>query len=287
MTHTEQRQRLRAILTGNACLSPASVYDGLSARVAESVGYTFGMLAGSVASNTTLAAPDLIVLTLTEFADQIRRIMRASDLSLLVDADHGYGNALNVMRTVQEVEHAGASALSIEDTVLPLRFGAPEGVDEVISTEEMVGKLRAAVLARKDPSFVILGRTSSLKAEGLDGAGARAKVYAATGVDGIFVVGLETLDQAEAIHQACGLPLVIGTAPASIKAADLAARGARVLLLGHQPLAAAVKALRETYQHLYAGSPASELRDRIASGAEMNSYTAGDDYRTWVGDYLR
>src|SRR5512134_790551 len=127
MSHTEQRKRLRAVFAGTRCLSPASVYDGLSARVAESVGYQIGMLAGSVASFTTLAAPDLIVLTLTEFAEQIRRIMRASTLSLIVDADHGYGNALNVMRTIRELEHAGVSALSIEDTALPTPFGQPEG----------------------------------------------------------------------------------------------------------------------------------------------------------------
>ncbi|MGH8620573.1 MAG: isocitrate lyase/PEP mutase family protein, partial [Burkholderiales bacterium] len=143
MNHTDQRKRLRAVFAGTKCLSPASVYDALSARVAESVGYELGMLAGSVASNTTLAAPDLIVLTLTEFADQVRRILRASGLSLIVDADHGYGNALNVMRTVEELEHAGVSALSIEDTVLPARFGQAEGTDELISLAEMVGKLKA------------------------------------------------------------------------------------------------------------------------------------------------
>ena len=124
MNHTQQRERLRKLMAGTQCLSPASVYDPLSARVAEAVGYEIGMLAGSVASNTTLAAPDLIVLTLTEFADQVRRIMRASDLSLIVDADHGYGNALNVMRTVEELQHAGVSAMSIEDTALPTRFNA-------------------------------------------------------------------------------------------------------------------------------------------------------------------
>ena len=98
MNHTEQRQKLRAIFAGNQCFSPATVYDALSARVAESVGFQIGMLAGSVASNTTLAAPDLILITLTEFADQVRRIMRNSNLSLVVDADHAYGNALNAMR---------------------------------------------------------------------------------------------------------------------------------------------------------------------------------------------
>ena len=148
LRHTEQRRRFRAILDGTACLSPASVYDPLSARVAESVGYRLGILAGSVSSNTTLAAPDLILLTLTDFADQVRRIMRVSDLSLLVDADHGYGNALNVMRTVQELEHAGVSAMSIEDTALPIRFGQAEGADELISTAEMIGKLRENLGAR-------------------------------------------------------------------------------------------------------------------------------------------
>src|SRR5215213_10869534 len=132
MNHTERRKRMRKILSGTQCLSPASVFDALSARVAQSVGYELGMLAGSVASNTTLAAPDLIVLTLTEFADQIRRITRASTLSLLVDADHGYGNALNVMRTVEECEHSGVSGMSIEDTVLPTSFGNTGG-EQLIS----------------------------------------------------------------------------------------------------------------------------------------------------------
>src|SRR6185503_8459211 len=131
MDHTEERNRFRAVLAGSKCLSPASVYDPLSARIAEAVGYEIGMLAGSVASNSTLAAPDLIVLTLTEFAEQIRRIKRASNLPLLVDADHGYGNALNVMRTVWELDHAGVSCMSIEDTSLPIRYGQPEGKDEL------------------------------------------------------------------------------------------------------------------------------------------------------------
>src|SRR3990172_1597268 len=163
MNHSEQRKRFRAVLGGSKCLSPASVFDPLSARVAEAVGYEIGMLAGSVASNTTLAAPDLIVLTLTEFADQIRRIMRVSRLSLIVDADHGYGNALNVMRTVEELEHAGVSGMSIEDTVLPTPSGQKEGQEQLISTDEMVGKLKGAVRARQDSSLIIAGRTSALR----------------------------------------------------------------------------------------------------------------------------
>jgi len=287
VNHTEQRKRLRAVFAGTKCISPASVYDALSARVAESVGYEIGMLAGSVASNTTLAAPDLIVLTLTEFADQIRRIMRASDLSLIVDADHGYGNALNVMRTVAELEHAGVSGMSIEDTALPMRFGQAEGADELISLEEMVGKLKAAVAARRDPATVLLGRTAALKVEGTEGAVKRAKAFAATGVDAIFLVGVESAEQVRAVHEATRLPIMVGSAPASIRREDIVAAGARVLLQGHQPLPAAVKALKEVYTHLYSGGAPADLKDRIASAKEMDVLVSGDAYKKWQCEYLR
>ncbi len=286
MNHTEQRKRLRAVFAGNQCISPASVYDGLSARVAESVGYEVGMLAGSVAANTTLAAPDLIVLTLTEFADQVRRIMRASRLSLIVDADHGYGNALNVMRTVEELEHAGVSGMSIEDTALPTRFGQTEGTDELISLDEMVGKLKAAVAARRDPSTVILGRTAALKVEGTEGAVRRAKAFAACGVDAVFVVGVESVDQVRAVREAAKLPIMVGSAPASIKRDDFAAAGARVLLQGHQPVAAAVKAVREVYTHLFNGGAPADLKDKIATVKEMDALVSGDAYKKWQMDYL-
>ena len=287
MKHTEQREKMRAILAGSKCLSPASVYDPLSARVAEAVGYELGMLAGSVASNTTLAAPDLIVLTLTEFADQVRRIMRVSKLSLLVDADHGYGNALNVMRTIQELEHAGVSALTIEDTALPRRFGQPDKTDELVSTGEMVGKLRAAVAARQDSTLVIAGRTAALKVEDTGRTVARVKAYAATGIDAIFLVGVEKLEQIDAIYAAAKLPIILGGAPASIKQEDAAARGARIRLLGHQPVAAAVKALHETYSHLFNGGAPADLKSKIASEQEMANLVDNGAYKTWQREYLR
>jgi carboxyvinyl-carboxyphosphonate phosphorylmutase len=287
MNHTERRNRLRKLFSGTKCLSPASVYDPLSARVAEAVGYEIGILAGSVASNTTLAAPDLIVLTLTEFAEQIRRITRASTLSMIVDADHGYGNALNVMRTIEELEHAGVSCLSIEDTALPLRYGQAEGVDELISTAEMVGKLKAAVAARRDPSLIIAGRTAALKVEDTARTVARVKAYAATGVDAIFIIGVESVDQVKAVHDAAKLPVIVGSAPASIKREDLAACGARIVLQGHQPVAAAVKALQESYTHLFNGGAPADLKSKIASAQEMDRLVSGESYKKWQREYLR
>ena len=285
MNYTERRERLRKIFAGNECLSPASVFDALSARAAESVGYEIGMLAGSTASSTTLGAPDLIVLTMTEFADQVRRITRASTLSLIVDADHGYGNALNVMRTVEECEHSGVSCMSIEDTVLPTAFGRT-GSEELISKEEGVGKMKAALKARQDPSLMIAGRTSALKIEGLEGTLARAKAYAAVGVDAIFLVGVESIDQVKTVSDAVKLPIIVGSAPASLKREDFAAAGARIVLQGHQPVAAAVKALREVYEHLYTGGAPAVLKSRFATPEEMNKITRNDDYRGWQRDFL-
>src|SRR5687768_71401 len=287
MNYSEQRKKFRAVLAGTKCLSPASVYDPLSARIAESVGYEIGMLAGSVASNSTLASPDLIVLTLTEFADQIRRIMRAGGLPLLVDADHGYGNALNVMRTVWELDHAGVSCMSIEDTALPIRFAQPEGKDELLSTAEMVGKLKAAVEARGSSDVMIAGRTAALRAEGTEKTVARAKAYAATGVDAIFLVGLESLDQLAAVHDAAKLPIIVGSAPASLKREDLAKNGGRVVLQGHQPIAAAAKALRDVYEHLHKGGAPADLKDKIITAQEMDKLTRGEDHKRWQKEFLR
>jgi len=213
--------------------------------------------------------------------------MRASTLSLIVDADHGYGNALNVRRTVEELEHAGVSALSIEDTALPARFGKPEGEGELISLEEMVGKLKAAVAARRDPATIVLGRTAALKVEGTAGAVKRAQAFAACGVDAVFVVGVESADQVKAVHDAARLPVMVGSAPASIRREDFAAAGARVLLQGHQPLPAAVKALKEAYAHLYNGGAPADLKDRIASAKEMEALVNAEAYRKWQREYLR
>src|SRR5712691_2786218 len=158
MHWTDRRRRFRALLAGERCIHPGSVFDPISARIAEDLGFELGMFAGSTASLTVLGAPDLIVLTLTEFAEQAYRINRAGNLPLLVDADHGYGNALNAKRTVEELETAGVAALTIEDTVLPraLREGGPA---RPLSIEEAVGKLPAALPGRQHLTLHVVGPT--------------------------------------------------------------------------------------------------------------------------------
>jgi carboxyvinyl-carboxyphosphonate phosphorylmutase len=286
MLLSERRKRYRQVLEGNVCVHPASVFDAMSARMAVSLGFEVGMFAGSIASGTILGAPDLVVLTLTEFADQIRRIARGSDLPIMVDADHGYGNALNVMRTVEELETSGVAALTIEDTVLPTPFGRQgEGL---VSIEEMLGKLRGAVAARQDPSLVIIGRTGSLRRGGIAEAEKRLKAYQETGIDAIFLAGASTRAEVEAMHRATSLPLLLGgSTPELADRTFLATNGVRITLQGHHPFYASIKAVYDTLKYLREGGVPSGLRDRVASEELLNIAMKQSDYKRWQGDYLR
>jgi carboxyvinyl-carboxyphosphonate phosphorylmutase len=232
-----------------------------------------------------LGAPDLVVLTLTELAEQVRRITRVSPLPLLVDADHGFGNALSVMRCVQELEGAGVAALTIEDTLLPRPFGA-EG-DQLISVEEALGKFRAALAARRDPETTILARTSALRVEGLDPCIERVAAYTATGVDGIFLVGIRTREELEAVHAATHLPLVLGTASRDLVDREyLASQGVRIVLLGHAPFQAAVRAMYEALTRIHQGATTADLRDSIAPTEMLDDLTAAHDYDGFVSEFL-
>src|SRR6201985_2662583 len=143
MAFRKRREALRAILSGASCVHPGSVYDATSIRIAEDLGVEGGMFGGSVASLAVLGDPDITLITLTEISEQMRRMSRAAALPVLVDADHGYGNALNVRRTVQELEAAGCAGLTIEDTLLPPAYGEPKA--QLISLEEGVGKMNAGL----------------------------------------------------------------------------------------------------------------------------------------------
>ncbi len=286
MLLSERRKQYRRILEGNVCIHPASVFDAMSARMAASLGFEVGMFAGSIASGTVLGAPDLVVLTLTEFAEQIRRITRGSDLPLMVDADHGYGNALNVMRTVEELETSGVAALTIEDTVLPMPFG---GQDEgLVPVGEMIGKLRAAVAARQDPSLVVIGRTGALRRGGIAEAEKRLKVYQDTGIDAVFLAGASRREEVEAMHRVTRLPLMLGGAPPAL--ADrtfLAANGVRIALQGHHPFYAAAKAVYDTLKYLREGGAPADLKDRVASEELLAIALKLNDYKRRQGDFLR
>ena len=283
---TDRRQSFRAILGGTVCVHPGSVYDPMSARIAENLGFELGMYAGSTASLTVLGAPDLIVLTLTEFADQARRICRAvSRLPLLVDADHGYGNALNAMRTVQEVETAGVAAMTLEDTVLPRSYG--DGKVALISIEEGLGRVRAGLAARDDESFCIVARTGAVQFSGIADAVERCKAYTQSGADALFFTGISTRSELDALASVATLPMIIGGAdiPELSDRDYLAARGVRVALQGHQPIMAAQQAVYTTLKALRDGVKPRDLPG-LPTAELMPRITRDNDYKRWTQEYL-
>jgi carboxyvinyl-carboxyphosphonate phosphorylmutase len=278
MTFRKRREALRLILTGSICIRPGSVYDAISVRIAEDLGFELGMFGGSVASLAVLGDPDIALITLTELAEQMRRMSRAALLPVLVDADHGYGNALNVRRTVQELETAGAAGLTIEDTLLPQAY-AQSGT-QLISLEEGVGKMKAALDARDDSALVIMGRTGAASISGLDDAIARAIAYEAAGVDALFFTGIKARSELEAIAAATKLPIVLGSAPEEMADRDyLANQRVRIALQGHSPFSAATLAVHETLQALRDGVPSknlkglasSDLTNRLTRDAEVKA----------------
>jgi len=253
--------------------------------MADKLGYEVGLIAGSVASAVVLGAPDLVILTLPEFADLARRITRSSSLSLMVDADHGYGNAMSVMRTVEEMEAAGVAALSIEDTRLPARFGV-RVAEELIDVSEMLGKLRAAMRARSDKSFVLIARTRALRIAGVAECIERVKAYEQAGVDAISLMGARGIDELAAVHAATSLPLLIGSGSAQAERSVLAACGVRVASQGNLAFLAALRASYDTLKHLRDGRPPADLRDRIAAKELVGAATNEEEYLAWQAEFL-
>jgi carboxyvinyl-carboxyphosphonate phosphorylmutase len=284
MTFRKRREALRSILSGPACVRPGSVYDAISIRIAEDLGFEVGMFGGSVASLAVLGDPDVALITLTELAEQMRRMSRAAALPVLVDADHGYGNALNVRRTVQELETAGAAGLTIEDTLLPQAYG--QAKTQLISLEEGVGKMKAALDGRGDPSLVIVGRTGAASISSLDDAIARARAYEAAGVDALFFTGIKTRSELEAIAAATTLPIVLGGAPEAMSDGDyLKDRRVRIALQGHAPVAAATQAVYETLKALHEGLPPKDL-ERLASSELTGRVTREVDVKARLAKFL-
>jgi carboxyvinyl-carboxyphosphonate phosphorylmutase len=286
MKKNDQRDRLRAILSGQRCVMATSVFDPISARIGDALNVEVGMMGGSVASFAVLGNPDLTLTTLTELAEQVRRVCRSSRLSLMVDADHGFGNALNVMRTIEELETAGAAAVTIEDTLLPRAYGATDAT-QLISLEEGVGKIKAAVRARADSGLLVMARTSATAITGIDDAVKRFVAYEKAGADVIFVPGLKKKEHLDRISEAVSLPLVLGTTgPALLEdPLYLPSRGVRIWFNGHHHFTAAVQAIYESAkaERLRFGFPVPEA---VAPNALLSLLTQDAEHARYTADFL-
>src|SRR5262245_53797935 len=182
---SDVRERFRGVLTRPTCTLAANIFDPLSARIAHMLGYDVCVLSGSVGKVANLGVPDIVLYNMSDAVDHCRRITRMADASLMVDGEDGFGNAVNVVRAVKELEAAGVSAIEIEDNIAPVRFNAAD--PGLHSTAEQVGKLEAAVAARADPTAVIVARTAALRYGPLAAALDRMSANATTGLTTLAV----------------------------------------------------------------------------------------------------
>lgn len=284
MDWTKRRVDFRALIESDRCVNPGSVYDAVSARIAEHVGYQVMVLPGSIASMASLGAPDVVVMTLSELAGLTARINRAGALPLLVDADHGFGNALNVRRAIEELETAGAAAITIEDTVLPKTFAGTEM--DFISLEEGVAKMEAALDARQDAALAVLARTNTAGALGIDEAIRRAQAYEEAGVDGLFFTGVTERADLEKLSAETSLPLFLVHSGDLTDLADLAELRVRIRLQPHLPFQAAMRAVFETMSALNSGTPPGDL-DVAASKEQQAAALNENNYKDWADRFLR
>jgi carboxyvinyl-carboxyphosphonate phosphorylmutase len=281
------RERFRHVLARPTCTLAANIFDPLSARIAHMLEYEVCVLSGSVGKVATLAVPDIVLSNMSDVVEHCRRITRIADVSLMVDAEDGFGNAVNVIRTVKELEAAGVAAIEIEDNVVPRQFGVAH--PGLVSTAEQVGKLKAAVAARSDPTTVIVARTSALAECPLEEALERIRAYAATGAEALMLVGVRRgRADLEAVHQATTLPLCVLNPPAEVRndAPFMAANGVRILMLGNPTFAVAVKAIYDSLQHLRQGGALEALQDRQASPALLRAVNRTDEFMQQQRDYM-
>lgn len=256
------------------------VYDGLSARAAEVAGAQAIFITGAGVSASVLGTPDFGLMTMTEVRDQTRNIVRATNIPVIADCDTGYGNPLNTIRTVQEFESAGVSALFLEDQVAPKKCGHFAG-KQIVSTDEMCQKLKAAIDARVDDQLVIIARTDARAVNDLDDAIARAKTYADTGVDMVFVEAPETVEEVQQVLEELGqtvpvmVNLVEGGKTPMIPQEELEAMGVSLLTYSGSGQKAALKTLDEVYRTLVHKAPIEDIYPSRMMSLDERSHLLG------------
>jgi 2-methylisocitrate lyase-like PEP mutase family enzyme len=258
-------------------------YDGLTARIAQQVGFPAVAFSGNAVSASLLGVPDIGVLGMSENIEHVGRIARNLDIPVICDADTGYGGVMNVIRTVREFEAAGVAGIHIEDQVTPKRCGLlPQGIP-VVSMEEQVGKIRAAVEARESPDFLIVARTDAKSMHGLEDAARRGRAYVEAGADAAMIVGANTPDELDYVAGVVRAPLVavIQEAPPSTELTDAMLQKAGCVFALHAGVVryAVVKAVEDVLAALHRDHNTAAVRDRMAS---FEQYNGALDLRRWL-----
>lgn len=274
-------RQLRELLVQPGIVRSLAPHDVFSARIMEQAGIELLFLGGFGASASLLGLPDVGLITQTEIVEAARRMTAAVNVPVIVDADTGHGDVQNVVRTVRELERAGAAGLLLEDQIFPKRCGHFAG-KQVTSAEEMLVKLRAALAARVDPDFVIVARTDALAVHGIDDAISRARRYAEAGADVCFVEAPRTVEELARIAREIPRPqlanmLVGGTTPI-LPATELGKIGFKICVSPVEGLALAGFAIRQLSRAMLDEGRVDGLADRMLSFAELQQTLGVEEY---------
>ena len=281
---------LRALLDRHEVARLPCAYDGLSAKIAQRIGFPAVAFSGNAVSASLLGVPDLGVVGMSENVEHAGRVARNLDIPLLCDADTGYGGVMNVIRTVREFEAAGIAGIHIEDQVTPKRCGLlPQGIP-VISRQEQAAKIRAAVDARSNPDFLIIARTDARSMHGLEDATARARAYIEAGADAALVMGANTPDELRYVASVVRAPLVtvIQEAPPTTELTNALLQEVGCAFALHAGVLryAVVKAMQDVLGVLLRDGNTAAVRDRMASFDDYNAVLGLDDWLALEQRYL-
>jgi methylisocitrate lyase len=276
----EKAQLIRQALAQHGQLIMPGVYDALSAKIASRAGFEVIFITGYSLSATLLGEPDFGLLTQSEVVSAAQRICSVVDTPVIVDADTGYGNAINVMRTVQELIRAGAGGIFLEDQIWPKRCGHMKG-KQVIPLEEHVKKLKAAVEAKGDNDFYIVARTDSRQALGLDEAIKRGQAFKAAGADAVFIEAPESKREMKEIAQQVPGPLVANMLERGVTPLmgpkELKELGFNLIVWPLAPLYSVAKSLTEVYTTLRRDGSTMAILDQLMSFDDFNGIVGLDE----------
>jgi len=280
--------RFKRLLKGKKLLVAPGAFDGLSARLIERSGFPLIYVTGGGIARS-MGYPDMGLLTMSEVVMRVKNIVDVTELPVLADADTGYGNALNVMRTVREFEAVGVAGIHIEDQITPKKCGHYEG-KSLVSEEEMIKKIEAAREARTDPDFVIIARTDARAVEGLEKAIQRGKRYARAGADMIFVEAPQSVEEIKKIADSISTPLLInmfkGGKTPLVPMNKLEAMGYRVAIVPSPLQLAAIHAMEELLRVLKREGTMEPFSERMASFKERDEIVDLPKYQGFEKKYL-
>jgi 2-methylisocitrate lyase-like PEP mutase family enzyme len=287
------RQRLHDRLTRGPLIVAPGIYDAFGARFVEQAGFEAAYMTGNGVSASLLGRPDVGLIDLTLMVGHAHRVAASIDIPLICDADTGYGNAVNVRRTVEEFESAGVAAIHLEDQALPKRCGHLPGSHPMISIKEHAGKIEAAVAARRDPHFIIIARTDAALSHGLDEAIRRGRAYREAGADAVFVElkGSPKIEELKRVTSEVGAPCLLnveeGDRVGALTAGEIEELGFRIAIYPGLGRYAMGFAIREALRVLKRDGHTGKARDRMLTFQEYNEALKLPEIEQWERKYLK